>query len=165
MDEELADSSDEDCEGPTLHHAYDTMFDNNDGFPFVVGGSPTSVTNSHPSSFQIFQLWQTYITNVNPLLKLSHTSSLQKLIISAGAKPANIPKPLEALMFAIYFSAVTSMTADEVQTEFGEDRTILLAKYHSATQQALVNAGFMRSNEIMTLQAFLLYLVSCHFST
>ncbi|KAK3338337.1 fungal-specific transcription factor domain-containing protein [Neurospora tetraspora] len=159
MDEELADSSDEDCEGPTLHHAYDTMFDNNDGFPFVVGGSPTSVTNSHPSSFQIFQLWQTYITNVNPLLKLSHTSSLQKQIISAGAKPANIPKPLEVLMFAIYFAAVTSMTAEEVQTEFGEDRTILLAKYHGATQQALVNAGFMRSNEIMTLQAFLLYLL------
>lgn len=161
MDEDLADSSDEDCEGPTLHHAYDTMFDNNDGFPFIVGGAATSVTNLHPSSFQIFQLWQTYITNVNPLLKLSHTSSLQKQIIGAGAKLATIPKPLEALMFAIYFAAVTSMTAEEVQTEFGEDRTILLAKYHSATQQALVNAGFMRSNEIMTLQAFTLYLVSC----
>ncbi|KAL2016646.1 hypothetical protein VTK56DRAFT_3226 [Thermocarpiscus australiensis] len=151
--------SDSDYEGPTIHHAYDAMFDNNDGFPFVVGGSPASVTKAHPSAIQIFQLWQIYINNVNPLLKITHTPTLQAQIISAGANTAKISKPLEALMFAIYFSAITSMTEEEVQSTFAEDRAVLLGKYHTATQQALVNAGFMRSNELMVLQALFLYLL------
>ncbi|KAK3306587.1 fungal-specific transcription factor domain-containing protein [Chaetomium strumarium] len=153
------DSSDEDYEGPTLHHAYDTMFENSDGFPFVVGGSPASVTNAHPAGIQILQLWQIYISNVNPLLKVTHAPTLQAQIISASANPARIPKPLEALMFSIYFAAITSLTEEEVQSTFSEDRAILLGKFHNATQQALVNAGFMRSSELMVLQAFFLYLL------
>ncbi|KAK1759293.1 putative transcriptional regulatory protein [Echria macrotheca] len=157
--DEMIDSSDEDYEGPTLHHAFDTMFENSDGFPFIVGGSMISVTGFHPSAIQIFQLWQIYINNVNPLLKLSHTPTLQAQIISAGANTAKITKPLEALMFAIYFSAITSMTDDEVNSTFGEDKAVLLGKFHNATQQSLVNAGFMRSTELMVLQALLLYLL------
>ena len=154
------DSSDEEYEGPTLHHAFDTMFENNDGFPFVVGGAATSVTGSHPGPIQIFQLWQIYINNVNPLLKLSHIPTLQAQIVTAGANTAKISKGMEALMFAIYFSATTSMSEDEVHATFAEDKSVLLAKYHNATQQALVNAGFMRSQELVVLQALVLYLVS-----
>lgn len=136
------------------------MFENTDSFPFVVGGSPAAVTKAHPSTIQIFQLWQIYISNVNPLLKITHTPTLQPLLISAGANPARIPKPLEALMFAIYFAAITSLTEEEVQRTFGEDKAILLGKYQNATQQALVNAGFMRSDELTVLQALFLYLVA-----
>lgn len=135
------------------------MFDSNDGFPFIVGGSRASVKPSHPSPIQIFQLWQIYISNVNPLLKITHTPTLQAQIISAGANTAKIPEPLEVLMFAIYFSAVTSMSDDEVHSTFDEDKAVLLGRYHNATQQALVNAGFMRSDDLMVLQALLLYLV------
>ncbi len=136
------------------------MFDNSDGFPFVVGGVMANVTNVPPPAIQMFQLWQIYINNVNPLLKVTHTPTLQAQVISASANPAKISKPLEALMFAIYFAAITSLTEDEVQSTFGEDKAILLGKYHNATQQALVNAGFMRSTELMVLQAFFLYLVT-----
>ncbi|KAL2147789.1 hypothetical protein VTI28DRAFT_5561 [Corynascus sepedonium] len=153
------DSSDEEYEGRTIHNAYDTMFENSDGFPFVVGGTVASVTSAHPSPIQIFQLWQFYISNVNPLLKITHTPTLQAQIISASANPAKISKPLEALMFAIYFSAITSLSEEEVQSTFGEDKAILLGRYHNATQQALVNAGFMRSPELMVLQALFLYLL------
>jgi hypothetical protein len=135
------------------------MFGSGDGFPFMVGGAPASVTSAHPSPIQMFQLWQVYISNVNPLLKITHTPTLQADIISASANPSKISRPLEALMFAIYFSAVTSLTEDEVQTMFGEDRSILLGRYHNATQQALVNAEFMKSTELAVLQAFFLYLV------
>ncbi|KAH6631602.1 fungal-specific transcription factor domain-containing protein [Chaetomium tenue] len=153
------DSSDEDYEGPTIHNAYDTMFENSDGFPFVVGGSLASVTNVHPPAIQMFQLWQIYISNVNPLLKITHTPTLQAQIISASANPAKIPKPLEPLLFAIYFAAITSLSEEEVQSTFGEDKVILLGKYHNATQQALVNAGFMRSPDLIVLQALFLYLL------
>lgn len=136
------------------------MFNDTGGFPFVVGGSLTSITSSHPSAIQMFQLWQAYIHNVNPLLKISHVPTLQAEIVGAGGDQANIPKPLEALMFAIYLIAVSSMTEDEVHSTLGDSKFALLARYHKATQQALINAGFMRTTELIVLQAYLLYLVS-----
>ncbi|KAJ9149031.1 C6 zinc finger domain-containing protein [Pleurostoma richardsiae] len=158
-DDMLRDPSDSD-EGPTMHSAFDTMFDNQDGFPFVIGGSTTSVTEFHPSAIQIFQLWQIYLNNVNPLLNITHTPTLQGQIIEAGANLSKISKPLEVLMFSIYFIAITSMPEDEVQSTFDEDKNHLISKYHHATQQALINAGFMRSPDFMVLQAYLMYLLS-----
>ena len=64
-------------------------------------------------------------------------------------------------MFAIYLIAVHSM-ADEVHDMFQEARRLLLARYHHATQQALINAVFMRATELSVLQAYLLYLVRRH---
>ncbi|EFX03967.1 c6 zinc finger domain containing protein [Grosmannia clavigera kw1407] len=158
----LRDSSDDDVEGSTtIHHAFDSMFDNQhqDGFPFVVGGTACRVTDSHPAGMQIFQLWQIYLTNVNPLLKVTHTPTLQAQIIEAGANVGRIPRALEALMFSIYFVAVTSMSDEDVQATFSEDRTRLLARFHRASQQALINAGFMRSPDLAVLQAYFLYLL------
>lgn len=142
-----------------IHHAFDKMFDGQDGFPFVIGGSTSSVTNLHPSGVQIFQLWQIYLENVNPLLKVTHTPTIQGSLIEAAANPAKIAKPLEALMFSIYFIAVISMTESEVRETFQEDKNRLLSKYHHGTQQALINAGFMRSPDLVVLQAYVIYLV------
>lgn len=136
------------------------MFDGQDGFPFVIGGSTTSVTELHPPGVQIFQLWQVYLDNVNPLLKITHTPTLQGQLIEAAANPSKMPKPLEALLFSIYFMAMVSLTDEEVQETFKEDRSRLMSKYHRGTQQALINAGFMRSSDLVVLQAFLMYLVS-----
>lgn len=164
----LHSSSDEGYERPTMDHAFDTIFsDATDGFPFFVGGSGflTRITHLHPSVIQIFQLWQVYINNVDPLLKISHVPTLQTQIVGAGADLENTSRPLEALMFCIYLIAVKLMPEDEVQTAFGEAKAILLNRYNEAAQQALINAGFMRSNELMVLQAYLLYLVRVTFLT
>lgn len=63
-------------------------------------------------------------------------------------------------MFAIYSMAILSLEDTRCVYLFGQERAKLLAKYQSATQQALVNAGFLKSSNIMVLQALLLYLVS-----
>jgi hypothetical protein len=137
------------------------MFENsNDGFPFMVGGSKSHITHLHPSAIQIFQLWQIYLNNVNPLLKISHVPTLQNQIVKASADLAEVDESFEALMFAIYAISVTSMPNDEVEAAFGDSKNALLARYHAASQQALINAKFMSSTELTTLQALLLYLVS-----
>lgn len=135
------------------------MFDGQDGFPFVIGGSTTSVTDFHPPAVQIFQLWQIYLDNVNPLLKVTHTPTLQGQLIEAAANPSKIAKPLEALLFSIYFMAIVSLTDEEVRETFKEEKSRLMSKYHRGTQQALINAGFMRSSDLVVLQAFVMYLV------
>lgn len=136
------------------------MFSDFDTFPFMVGGAPTLITHLHPSAIQIFQLWQVYLDNVNPILKICHAPSLQVRIVGAGTNLARIPGPLEALMFSMYLIAVRSMSDEEVQRTLGESKSAILDRYYQATQQALVNVGFMRSNDLMVLQAFLLCLVS-----
>ncbi|KAI2635324.1 hypothetical protein GGS21DRAFT_515280 [Xylaria nigripes] len=133
------------------------MFANTSGFPFTVGGQYQSVTDLHPSGIQVFQLWQIYLDNVNSLLKLTHTSTLQVLIIEASTNLAKVSRSLEALMFAIYLMAITSLTEDEVMRLFNASRSDLLAKYEHGTQQALFNAGFMRMPDLTVLQAYLLY--------
>jgi hypothetical protein len=159
-EELLRDSSDEDeFDGSTIHHAFDKMYEHQDGFPFIVGGRNSSVTHHHPSPIHIFQLWQIYINNVNPLLRITHIPTVQGQIIEASSRLEKVSKPIEVLMFAIYLMAVTSMTEDQVQRQFDEEKTILISKYHLALQQALVNAGFMRTNDLTVLQAYMLYLV------
>ena len=135
------------------------MFDGADAFPFHVGGRPENVTGLHPPAVQIFQLWNIYLTNVNPMIKITHTPTLQGKIIEAATNLCRVPKGLEALMFGIYFMAATSMTEQECSSMLNEPKRTLLGKFHHATQQALVNAEFMRTNDLAVLQAYLLYLV------
>ncbi|KAJ5611252.1 hypothetical protein N7510_007971 [Penicillium lagena] len=156
----LQNSSDEEIDPPSIHHAFDKMFTDTGSFPFGVGGSQRSITHLHPSAVQIFQLWQIYITNVNSLLKINHVPTLQKQVIGAIADISKASRPLEALMFSIYLISSKSMTDEETQATFGAAKHTLLAQYGEATQQALVNASFMKSNDLMVLQAYFLYLHS-----
>ncbi|KAK1996963.1 hypothetical protein LX36DRAFT_579387 [Colletotrichum falcatum] len=158
-EELLRDSSEDEVDGSTIHHAFDKMYDNQDGFPFVVGSRNASVMHLHPSPIQIFQLWQIYINNVNPLLKITHVPTVQGLIIEASANLEKIPKNVESLMFAIYLMAVTSLEDVEVAKMFNEPKPTILSRFHTGLQQALVNAGFMRTSDTMVLQAYMLYLI------
>ncbi|KAB8270239.1 fungal-specific transcription factor domain-containing protein [Aspergillus minisclerotigenes] len=125
-DDMLRDTSDEENERPTIHHSFDTMYGDTDGFPFNVCGSPAQITDLHPPAIKMFQLWQVYINNVNPLLKISHVPTLQAQVVEAAADPAKISKPLEALMFGIYLVAVLSLTDEEVEATFDEGKALMV---------------------------------------
>ncbi|KAL7814171.1 N-terminal binuclear Zn cluster-containing protein [Trichoderma aethiopicum] len=143
-----------------IHSAFDKMFENQDGFPFIIGGSFALVTHSHPSAVQVLQLWQIYIDNINPLLKITHVPSIQSKIIEATSRLHAAPKNIEALMFGIYVISIHSVEDAEAQRIFGETKQELLGRYFPALQQALVNASFMRTPDPLTLQAYLLYLMT-----
>lgn len=156
----LHGSSEEESDRPKAHHAFDAMFNETIGFPFVPGSSQTKKTTSYPSSIHSIQLWQIYINNVNPLLRINHVPTLQSQVIEASTDLANVQKPLQALMFGICLTAVNSLADDEVQSKFGENKPTLILRFRENTEQALLDAGFMKSSDIMVLQAYFLYLVS-----
>jgi hypothetical protein len=89
-----------------------------------------------------------------------HAPTVQQMILDASGDLKNISRPAEALMFSIYFLSVTSLQNEECESMFRESRLSLLAKYTYAAQQALINARFLRSLNLFTLQALILYLVS-----
>ncbi|KAJ4251468.1 hypothetical protein NW762_011453 [Fusarium torreyae] len=110
----------------------------------------------HPEPKQIYLLWQTFVEAVNPLLKIIHVPSLQKRILDAIWDPVNIPKPLSALMFAIYTLSVISMSTDDCQASLGQDRVALLTRYRAATVRALAEADFLTSKDLEVSQALVL---------
>jgi len=124
------------------------------------GSTSKGLSALHPPPVQIFRLWQTFLVNVNPLIKMFHAPTLQQTILDASGDIRNIPRHVEAMMFGIYFLAVTSLQNEDCQTMFGEQRNTLLVKYAHGTQQALISARFLKSLNIGTLQALVLFLVS-----
>ena len=48
---------------------------------------------------------------------------------------------------------------EQVKQAFAVERAFLLNRYRFAVEQALAKAGFLQTSEIVTLQAFVLFLV------
>ncbi|KAK8098131.1 uncharacterized protein PG998_013617 [Apiospora kogelbergensis] len=145
-----------------VNTAMDQMFDNDDHILFGSRSSHNTVDLStlHPEPIQIFRLWQIYLDNVDPLLKVTHTPTLQGRIVEAASKLKGIGSDLEALMFSIYSMAILSLDKDECQTMFGMDKSDLTTKYQFACQQALSNASFLRCDSRDCLTALFLYLLA-----
>lgn len=116
----------------------------------------------HPSSAQIIALFHYYQKNVDPMVKILHTPSLRKLVMSASTNKDAIPSGnyVEALLFAMYYAAITSLTQEECLQNFHDGRNSLLARYRSGTESALSNADLLSTQEIGTLQALVIFLVS-----
>ncbi|KIV99888.1 uncharacterized protein PV09_08552 [Verruconis gallopava] len=113
-----------------------------------------------PSAVQIFKLWQIYLDNVNPLLKVTHTPTLQSCIVEAASNPTNISRELEALMFGIYCLAIHSLTHADCQRIFGSPKNELMKGFQFGCQQALGKCEFLRSADRNCLTAFYFYLLS-----
>lgn len=84
---------------------------------------------------------------------------LQQQILNAIGDLSSIGKGMEALLFSIYSCAVHSMTVEEVHKEFGQEKSLLQARFRIATQKALANAGLLKTTDLVLLQAFCLYIV------
>jgi hypothetical protein len=113
----------------------------------------------HPSPIHIFRLWQIFLDNVNPLVKIFHAPTVQQQILDASADLSHVPNNTEALMFGVYSMSIASIDNEKCSAFFGKERERLLAQYHAGARKALTNAGLLASSDLVTLQAFALYLV------
>lgn len=127
----------------------------------LFGSRQTAVELStlHPEPAHLFRLWQVYLDNVNPLLKVTHTPTLQGRIVEAASNLKDTPPTLEALMFGIYCVAVLSLDEEECQAMFKQSKVQLSTRFQFGCQQALVNSQFLRTGSRDCLTALYLYLV------
>ncbi|KAK3112015.1 hypothetical protein LTR53_012136 [Teratosphaeriaceae sp. CCFEE 6253] len=112
-----------------------------------------------PPANQIVQLWQTYLSNVDPILKIVHAPTLQQTILGQIGKPV-LPSNLQALTSAIYFVSVVSLQDEACETLLQIPRKDLLAQYRQATEDGLSAANFVTTTDITVLQAFVFYLAA-----
>ena len=105
-------------------------------------------------------LWQAFVDNVNPMIKLFHVPTTQKAIVEATADLGHVSKAMEALLFGIYLIATLSMEDAECQSALQHSKPIALDRFRTGSQEALRAAGILKTSDLMVLQAFVLFLVS-----
>ncbi len=128
--------------------------------PAAVLGN-TECHMKHPHRSQAYKLYLSFMTNVDPVVKILHGPSLRrhftgetnKLNCSPG------PKGWDAVKFAIYYATTTSWTPEECLGQLGEEKAVLLHRFRSSTELALARADFINTEDVSTLQALVLYLV------
>jgi hypothetical protein len=120
---------------------------------------------AYPSEAHTAILFQFYFTNVDPVCKVLHRPTVNTYF--SNLEPLLDPltrrfkfRSLEAITFAAYLAAVVSMSPRECLTHLGEQKEILIARYKRGTEVALVQADFLNTLEIPTLQALTIYIVS-----
>ncbi|KAJ5106095.1 hypothetical protein NUU61_003442 [Penicillium alfredii] len=163
--ENRSEFSQDDMSEAGIHRAWDQLFAGTGNLPFSSRKTALDLSGFHPEPVQIFRLWQMYLNNVDPLLKVTHTPSMQGRIIEAASNVANINPTFEALMFSIYSISIMSLTTDECRAMFGSLKENLLSRYQLGCQQALLNCGYLRTCDRECLTAFYLFLVSIGPST
>ncbi|KAK4500985.1 hypothetical protein PRZ48_006791 [Zasmidium cellare] len=120
------------------------------------GMQPASGSH-HPSVRRIFEYWHIYITRVDPLLKIFHCPTIGKTLFTVIDDLGKIPQSFEALLFSMYYAAVSSCTAREVRQRFGERQDVLMKRYGRCIEAALGDNYDVPALE--TLQALVLYII------
>ncbi|KAK4624663.1 Transcription factor vrtR1 [Fulvia fulva] len=130
----------------------------------LMGGANQSLLQYHPTHTEAMALWRTHVENVEPLCRILHVPSVSTMVKNVSQQPVSASKSEECLLFAIYHFAVVSMTEAECEQRIGHSREVLKQDYRFAIRQALVNASWLKTTEMVVLQALVLFLMACRYS-
>ncbi|KAJ4359157.1 hypothetical protein N0V95_002409 [Ascochyta clinopodiicola] len=156
----LDESSDEESSGDNGDIAPELF--SSDGSRLLFGSPKASkrLRLLHPQPVEAFKLWQVYLDNINPLVKLFHAPTVQQTISEANGNLDGIPRNVEALLFAIYCVSVESLSDRECMAITRESKDVTRQRFRSGAQHALINASFLKTSDLMVLQALTLFIIS-----
>ena len=161
--EALVDVSDEDEASPTAFETDSTDSPVTRSTRILGGdGQTRSLRSFHPSSTHLLMLCTFFIDNVDPMFKVLHIPTLKKSVLEASSDIDNISgdRSMEALLFAIYCAAVTSLPREKCLEFFQEEKESLLKKYRHGAEIAFANADLFTKPNMVLLQALVIFLVS-----
>lgn len=154
----LDDRSDDDEDYYPSPISCSTASTNNQGFIFGFSSMAYSLRDFHPPADQTSTYWQIFKENIDPLIKIFHRPTTELLFFEAAQDLDHISKPMEVLMFTIYFAVITSMSETECINILGGDKQAMLENYRFAFEQAIARADFLSTQELVILQSFTLFL-------
>ncbi|KAL4781952.1 hypothetical protein BJX76DRAFT_359385 [Aspergillus varians] len=101
--------------------------------------------------------WREYLENVDPLLKILHRPTTQALILIRDNRCYTLDPPSRALIQAVCLLAITSMSEVDISTTFENDKESVTRHCALLTEQALMAAKFLEAQDLITVQALLLF--------
>jgi hypothetical protein len=120
----------------------------------------TDIQKLHPPKWQAMQLWQAFVNNVDPLIKILHIPTAQITIFKAINNPGEASDEVNALLFSIYFAGTTSLLSDDVFNLLRQDKFTALSTFKQGLELSLAQANLLDNPTIILLQALTLFLVS-----
>lgn len=81
-------------------------------------------------------------------------------MLQTAQQMRHMSRGLEALMMAVYFNVVVSLSPEQCLQVLGDEKVSLIRIYKFATEQALARAGLLETDEIIVLQAFTIFLTA-----
>ncbi|CAG9986950.1 unnamed protein product [Clonostachys byssicola] len=137
---------------------WDTAGNHPSGFLF---GNPSYHERdqpSHPPRDMLLRLWSIYLRNVDPLMKFLHRPSLtEEIQIFANSSSRTISPSKHALLFCIYFAAVTSLSDEACFVQLGQRKSELASKYRIHAERALAAADYLANPNLTLVQAVTIY--------
>ncbi|RSL68053.1 hypothetical protein CEP54_002946 [Fusarium duplospermum] len=136
---------------PSERHAF--LFRHN------LTGAALDVADLRPLPSQIPFLLDIFSENVNIVARIVHMPTIRKMTRETRSSGTSLSPANEALMFSIYYAAVTSMEEEDVMTNFGSTKAELNLKYRLGLEHALAKADFLDDPNIVLAQAFAIFLM------
>ena len=117
-----------------------------------------------PSRFAADNLVAQYYKAVYPVARILHWPSFQTTYesfwgnVTMGIEPSGSQ---QAIVFAVFFSAVVSYAEDDAYNLFGVKQKSMIETFQAGTEMALSRANFLRTTRVSVLQALVVYMASC----
>ena len=140
---------------PAERHAF--LFKHNLTPSFLNPATP-DLRDFHPLPSQIPFLLDVYSDNINCLGQIIHMPTITKMVRDLRGDVTKLTPANEALMFSIYYAAITSMEEDDVNINFGSTKAELNLKYRLGLEHALAKADFLNVPDLVLIQAFTIFI-------
>lgn len=131
-------------------------------FPFGPGERVVDLASRYPPVAHIPRMFELYFQRYDPIIKILHRPSVLEKFkpIMNGDTRATPGSGDEALVFAIFYGAITTLDEGECEATFEAYKETLLLRYERSLEVALTNANLLLTTELPVLQAFCVYIVS-----
>lgn len=113
----------------------------------------------HVSSRIFADLWDIYVQNVDPVMKILHIPTAQPHLLDAAKNSQPASDTTMALLYAVCFAATATISKEEALAQFGHDRLSLLRHFMYRMDQSLMKAKFLIYPDLQTIQSLVIYLV------
>lgn len=130
----------------------------------LLGDQQAPLDRHRPIPKNAMLMWKTYAERVEPIIRILHIPSTRPAMEQLSQNPQFATPHDDCLAFSIYHFAVFSMTETECLEKLGQPRGKLLSTYHLATRQALVAASFLKTTNLVVLQALILFLLASRYT-
>jgi hypothetical protein len=129
-----------------------------------MAGSVTGGILHEPlSSQEVSILWDSFDQRVEPFVRIMFrwaTGELRARTTTSLEVPQVLGGTEYALVTAIYYVSVKSLTDDDCISLLQEPRATLLVKYQLRCEEALQSTNLFCMNDLVTIKAIIFYIVS-----
>lgn len=126
--------------------------------PFPFDTFNLDVSPFHPSQLQIHNTWKAFLTNIDPLVKVLHRSTTERILHKVVRDSASLTAAETAIVFTVYFSSLSALSDEDAQVYFGIPKQAAQSTFKSAAEHALAKTNVHARTDLTSLQAFVLFL-------